>query len=423
MFSLPNELIVAIAAAAQEDRVWGVLPAFKPEWTLSHLSRRFRFVIIGAPALWKLVDIALHSQGSLEILGLYLRRSQGCIISAVFEHRSPLKEKTERHLVAEFSRQMVPHVDRIWRLRVVVKGMRGEFLLSPFRDRAALKLQHLEILNLIGDDRNHVDMFWAGAPKLKFLVLYDMKLQLPVSQWAPSLTHLELRRDRLAGGGNSKTLHDFMSQCPSLVYLYLDVTFAPLGRRFLIPSLKSLYIKVSGFGDSLLDILDAFDTPSLAEFTIQGFHGHELMELFVSTRLPHASFPALTSLCFANAYECTCNVSLPTPSHTPFQLFPALNSLSLIDACQTSDLIKAIVVPTSGALVPRSIALSPMAEAVEDVRDAVLGVIRSYSQQELPAPRFRFSPALASLEDWQEHGIEMEAFDATGVLDIFRAYP
>ncbi|KAF7344440.1 F-box domain-containing protein [Mycena sanguinolenta] len=428
--SLPNELLAVIAAAGQgRSRVPGLLPDPTAEWTLSHVSHRFRRVMIGSPALWTLIEADLHSEGSVEILGLYLERSQNYSLAVTLQHRSELREDSERELATKRLNQLVPHINRISWLRIAVQEWGGDLLLAPFRDLAAPILQHLEVVNLI--DYYHWDpiaLFSAGAPRIQFLKVYDQKIQLPASQWTSTLTHLELRRyHRLADlfDGN-KSFDKVLAYCPSLIYLYLDMEWASLDHQVQIPSLQTLHITISE-SHELMKIIDIFDAPSLTELTIMGVHGFELFELFNSTSLPRASFPALASLCFVknNNSTCYCERNIPPPPRapfTPFQLFPALSSLSLINICFTSRIVEGVVIPTS-AMCPilQTIALSPRTAAMEAVRSAVLDAMCSYLRYGRSLPTLRLSPALACSEDWQKHGIAVEKFDPTSILQVFLA--
>ncbi|KAJ6571694.1 hypothetical protein B0H19DRAFT_1130768, partial [Mycena capillaripes] len=186
---LPNELLIAIAAAGQEGRVPDAdsQPMIsKTEWTLSHLSRRFRDVIVGAPALWTLVEANLNAEGSVEILKLYLERSRACNIWTTL--RRPSVGVVDDHkLIEERISRILPHVHRMWRLRIVLRTATGGLLLAPFRDISAPNLQHLELV-LKHHGPWHMawksaELFVPGAPKLTFVTM-DGFLQLPVPQWA-----------------------------------------------------------------------------------------------------------------------------------------------------------------------------------------------------------------------------------------------
>ncbi|KAJ7028702.1 hypothetical protein C8F04DRAFT_1265661 [Mycena alexandri] len=86
ILTLPNELLITITAAGQEDRAQTLQPAFKSEWALSHVSRRFRDIIVGTAALWTLIEVDLGLEGSTEILKLYLERSEACSIWATIQY-------------------------------------------------------------------------------------------------------------------------------------------------------------------------------------------------------------------------------------------------------------------------------------------------------------------------------------------------
>ncbi|KAF7344442.1 hypothetical protein MSAN_01925500 [Mycena sanguinolenta] len=428
LLSLPNELLALIASAGQNhSRVRDSLPEPTSELALSHVSRRLRRVMIGSPELWTVVEVDLSFEGSVEIFRLYLERSHNLPLAVALQHLSVITASAQRELVTKQLSQLVLHINRISWLRIVLQEWGGDLLLAPFRDLAAPILQHLEVVNLI--DYYHWDpipLFLAGAPRMQFLKLYDQKLQLPAPQWTSTLTHLELRRYyRLADlYDGSKSFDKVLAHCPSLIYLYLDMEWAPLDHQVQIPSLQTLHITTSEYYD-LLETINIFDTPSLTEFTIMGVHGIDIVEFFSSTSLPHASFPALASLCFMKndrTHHCEHNdTTLSQTPLNPFQLFPALSSLSLIDVCFTSHIVKCVVAPTSTTCpVLQTIALSTKT-APEDVRSAVLDAMDSYIQHGRPFPTLRLSPALACSEDWQKHGIAVEKFDPTEVLQIFLA--
>ncbi|KAJ7249739.1 hypothetical protein B0H12DRAFT_1121580 [Mycena haematopus] len=185
--SLPNELLEAIAAAGQTERVQGVLELFKSEWTLSHVSRRFRHVIIGSPSLWTLIEMDFGVEGSVEILKLYLERSQPQSISAILRRRSAPKATAD--LLVERLGHVVQHINRIWRLSIEVRADSMEVLI-PFRDIAAPALRHLELVKKDGGSWASVQVF-SAASALTFLKMDGLKPGSPVPPWTASLTHLE----------------------------------------------------------------------------------------------------------------------------------------------------------------------------------------------------------------------------------------
>jgi hypothetical protein len=198
------------------------------------------------------------------------------------------------------------------------------------------------------------------------------------------------------------------------------------GRQFHIPSLKVLHISVSPKEDEfyLLRIIDLFDTPALTEFIINGTHGDQIFVLFNSTSLPHSSFPALASFSFVNRGSCGCEqvfLHSDTISAPPLQLFPALSSLTLINQCYTVKLVQNILGPASQPWpLLQTVALWPKQDNLEGLHAALRDAVHSKRQGGLALPKFRFSPKLLSLEDWEGMGADVELFgDAADVLVRF----
>ncbi|KAJ7789462.1 hypothetical protein B0H14DRAFT_242345 [Mycena olivaceomarginata] len=357
--SLPNELLIAIAVAGQEDNDaenWETQStAWKAEWILSQLSQRFRDVIVGASELWALIETDVFGKGSVEILELYLERSRASKISVTLRE-SPAFQQNWAH-------QIVPHLDRIKELRIALRTRRapGLGLLDPFCDVAAPHLQHFEVAYItnkhhLNASEDVITIFSSGAPRLRFLKIDGFRLPDNLPLLTASLTHLELR---MAQYRNPQIDHivAIAAQCPLLVRLHLDITFRsiPHNRRFHIPPLKFLHISISETGDPdfLSKIIDSFDTPALTELVVDSSHGDQIAHLLSLTSLPRSSFPALTSLSFAfvRSDSCPCETDPRlAPNHTilsPPAIFPALSHLTLINQCYTSRLIGDILGPAS----------------------------------------------------------------------------
>ncbi|KAJ7908754.1 hypothetical protein B0H13DRAFT_2495921 [Mycena leptocephala] len=236
-----------------------------------------------------LFDVSFDAEGSKEILTLYLERSGGCLISATLRGSNQGTSYCYKLLAERFS-QIVPHMDRIWRLRIVLRtewGGRRAGLLprcgsSQFTGRRDQK-------------RNRLGLFWdeifsSGAPRLSFLNINVLGGYHSVD-WI-----------------NNSFLAAIATQC---LYLHLDLSYiSPTSaRRFDLPALQFLHIVVMDGEDeaypSLLEMIDLFDTPALTEFIIDGTHGDQIFSFFNATSFPHSSFPALTSLSFINTDSCT----------------------------------------------------------------------------------------------------------------------
>ncbi|KAJ7764507.1 hypothetical protein DFH07DRAFT_376609 [Mycena maculata] len=125
IFSLPDELLVEIAAAGQVHE-------FDAEWALSHISHRFRDAIIGAPTLWTVVYTQLLVEGSVEISKLYLERSRACKIWVTL-YEVPLGVDVERHSIVDRLSHLVPHIHRIRNLRIAGHRL-VDAMLTPFRE-------------------------------------------------------------------------------------------------------------------------------------------------------------------------------------------------------------------------------------------------------------------------------------------------
>ncbi|KAJ6591025.1 hypothetical protein DFH09DRAFT_1273716 [Mycena vulgaris] len=426
ILSLPNELLAEIGAVGQAEerlkleqattlsyRFHSV--ALNLEWTLSHVSSRFREAIINAPVLWTVVRIDFSSESSIEISKLYLERSQGCKIWVTARNG---------HLIAEDLSQIISHSSRIWRLALDSRADSVAAMLEAFRDVAIPALEHLEIQVPVHDmdDKFSLEMFSAGPP----IALTRLKIDgffptSPLPQWTASLTHLDLWRN---WGQDSDTRSFFMAiptRCPSLVHLRIDMVSFPSSpnlARMSIPSLQSLHLMVYGDNgeDHLVGILCIFDTPAVTDLTIGYVHGYQISVLFDSRSLPDLTFPALTSLSFV-ALGCTCKVNgfilnllaIPSP---PARLFPALSSLTLVNVCFASYIVEQILGLASQPW-PRlgTVTICPHKNDLHDVGSVLRGAIDSRRQRDQAVPKLRLSAPVFYHKYWDENGVDVELFD------------
>ncbi|KAJ7711925.1 hypothetical protein B0H16DRAFT_1900422 [Mycena metata] len=353
ILTLPNELLLAIVAAGQEI-VEG--QQLKPEWTCSQVCRRFRDVIVGAPGLWTLIDLDLHSDSLADIANLYFTRSQACLLSATLRESKDIEKDT---FVAEQLSVIVPHIHRIRQLRLFLSA-NPQTALAPLRPINACNLERLEIRNTVDVYDATLELFSAGAEMLGFIGIEGITPYFPVP-WAAALTHLDLlRREEWKSRSWGPTIS---THCPSLAHLSLCMVEISIGQLHL-PCLKTLHISLlDSVADQshLLAIFDLFDAPALVEFTIINTHGDQILVLFNSTTLPHSSFPALTSLTFVNASLCHCEEipddALPITSAPP--LFPLLSSLSLIHQCLMPHLVEGVLSQGRGGRVRYSLECIP----------------------------------------------------------------
>ncbi|KAJ7481571.1 hypothetical protein FB451DRAFT_1236449 [Mycena latifolia] len=393
---------------------------------MSHVCGRVREAVIGAPALWTLVEADFYFEGSVQIFKLYLERSRGCKIWAMCKFSS---HRIDHHLIAERLGHILPHTHRISRLGIISRTDSLVPILAAFRDVSVPALQGLEIE--LGDIYNcPLELFSSGPPPaLTFLKMAGFTPQFPLPRWMASLTHLEFRRsdDVLDPDGRSAFV-ELITQCPALSHLYIDTSCCSRRdmNRIPSPSLKSLHVVIEDFADTpaLTGMVGLFDTPALTELTIAGAHGDQICHLFDETHLRHSSFPALTSLSFVNDGSCKCEMDAdlfpaPIPSQ-PLRLFPALSSLTLINQCFTSDIVGQILGPALQPWPLLDITLCPKEYTVEDVYSALQGAIHSKRQHEEAIPKFCFSPVLFQKSYWDENGVGVEVFDPAEVLAAFR---
>ncbi|KAJ7356754.1 hypothetical protein DFH08DRAFT_849965 [Mycena albidolilacea] len=413
VLSLPNELLVAIAVAGQQDRIADLnsetqSTTFKSEWTWSHVSQRFRDVVVGAPELWALIETDFGSEGSVEILKLYLERSRACQISVTLHEPSGSHLLEEGLLDRRVTRDIVPQINRIRWLRIVLTTMNWEHeeMLPPFRDVAAPCLQHLEVVSTDHDAGTDA-LFLSGAPRLSSLKIDGITLRLPAPAWTATLTHF----DYSSGAPDIDSLAAITAQCPLLVHLRLRINYvAPDTNRFHIPTLSFLHIFISddGGADYLPRVVDLFHSPALTKFIVHGSHGDQIALLLSLKSLPHSSFPALTSLAFLmGSSQCSCDTANHDhPSHSissPPGIFPALSHLTLINQCYTSDLIRDILGPASQPWPLKTITLGVKNISFDGVRgvieDAV--VVKRQHGGSLPTVQLGCEPAW-SLANWKE---------------------
>ncbi|KAJ7151411.1 hypothetical protein C8R43DRAFT_951208 [Mycena crocata] len=226
ILTLPDELLITIAGAGQEEGIHTKdLVPFRSEWALAHVSRRFRDVILGTPALWTLAEATLAHKGSVEIFNLYLERSQTCKLWVVLCD-SPPGLRAEADVLAQRLRNVVPHIHwhRVRRLGLMIDSVYDlgtmAAILAPFRGTAAPSLQRLEMGNFREYPPGMISGSFSLAPSIKFMELSGFTLPVQLPRWMSSLT-LELRHCDFE---NTKPfLAAIGTQCTSLAHLYLDM--------------------------------------------------------------------------------------------------------------------------------------------------------------------------------------------------------
>ncbi|KAK7053987.1 hypothetical protein R3P38DRAFT_1474569 [Favolaschia claudopus] len=433
IFTLPDELLIAIVATDQQGRGTCCPVARKSEWLLSHVCRRFRTVITGAPILWADVEVSLPSnsaegrQKSRQLLKLFLQRSYPVNVSVSLRLLSAVNAAVLRtHWLPE----IVPQLDRLQSLSVVfsIKQDDLSFEFASLRDAAAPNLVHLEIANIDGTlygpwiqrRRSALEVFSGGAPKLSSVRMCGF-IPSPTPPWKTSLTRLQIEM----GGQRLLRVQEYMSiltQSSCLTHLLLDLSCihsAPITPQIRIPLLEFLTLRIdeAQYESYLRDALDSFDCPLLTELVFVGSHGDQVFSLLKLPHLPRASFPTLQCLSFINKNinGCACQDDSPLWTSTRFAeppLFPTLVCLTLINQCFMADLVTEIV---GGTPLPnlKTLTLCSEGGSVVDVRSALQDAVRQSSQK---IPALRLSPKLFFAEDWQAGGRNVELFDPEEVI-------
>jgi hypothetical protein len=369
------------------------------------VSQLFRDIIVGAPELWTLIETDLGSEGSMEILKLYLERSRARQISVTLRQPSE-SDMLEIGLEDRVTGGIVPQVTRIRWLRIILLDTEHPEILAPFRDVAAPCLQHLEIVYTKYDFTVDAGaLFLSGAPRLSSLKIDGFTHRLLSPVWTATLTHLDY-------GANDPDIHNLAvitAQCPLLTHLHLHVAYvASDATRFHTPTLSFLHISIGEDepADYLSRVVDLFHSPALTELIIHGSHGDQIALLLSLKSLPHSSFPSVTSLTFLTG-SCACYPSDGNrPSHPiscPPGVFPALSHLTLINQCFTEHLIQEMLGPASQPWpLLKVITLGMKNDSLGGVRDALEDVVKSKRQRGEPLPKVRLLRAPASIENWSE---------------------
>ncbi|KAJ7084026.1 hypothetical protein B0H15DRAFT_849821 [Mycena belliarum] len=420
VFSLPNELLVAIAVS---ESVLYDSSVCRPERTLSHVCRHFRNVLICTSILWTLVEANLTLEGSVETMKLYLTRSVTCRIRVCLYESSPMVD--EDSFVMDGLAQLLLNAHRISRMAVRA-GSEGSIstLLGVFSDAAAPALQRLEIRVTVPVlSQFPLRIFSSDPPQaLTALILNGFIPKLPLPPWTASLTHLETE---LFEETADSCVLELVAQCPVLVHVSLDLSRSPDPQRIgriALPPVKSLHVGLSPDARApyLLEIIGLLDAPVLTDLVIS--------PLFDSSSAVNSSFPALTSLSFINRAECSCEsgdatfipytrsiTSLP-PCH-----FPALSSLTLVNQCFTYNVVREIVGPTSPpwSLLETLTVCPPRRPSWESTFP---DVILSMRRRGHILPKLRLSRSLFSQPNWDELGVRVEELDPVDAIAAVHRY-
>ncbi|KAK7053978.1 hypothetical protein R3P38DRAFT_1474159 [Favolaschia claudopus] len=435
ILSLPNELLTIIAAAGQHDCGTHTPTAHKSEWILSHVSRRFRNVVIGTPGLWTNIEVRFaensYEHRFAEVLKLHLQRSNPLNVSVSLG----ILDNGVATL-AEWLLQVAPEINRIESLSVVLRSIQDDFSLefAPLRHLAAPNLLNLEIINLdfVWTSRLPLQLFSAEAPNLSS-VRMDGFFPHPAPPWISSLATLKIDGEHfLRDDDNVIYLSMFQTQPLSLVNLSIDlykVDLPPTSVR--APSLASLTILIDHADDDLFMWRNVafFDCPALTQLTIVGTHGDQVFNSLFNAPGPRfefptgMSFPLLHTLSFIlkPTIGCDCEdtegMTPPTRTHFPKTTsFPALTSLILYNQCYTTHLVREMLMGSHPLPWPylKTLTLCPLRHT-SDVRMVIEEAVQR------SVLKLRLCPSLFCPEDWSRH-VDAEVFDSEQIIGPFRGF-
>ncbi|KAJ7130268.1 hypothetical protein C8R44DRAFT_872092 [Mycena epipterygia] len=452
IFTLPDELLVCIVEAGQQSTDLASAPI---EVLASHISQRFRWAVIGAPCLWRSIELHWGVESDEERFTTYLERARPCTLSVACKYSTYFgEEECDYALVPNELAAVAKDISRIRRLSLHCGGIGLGFedVLVPLFHGDAPCLEYLEISALRSEveepvDEQYVVMFTGGAPCLTTLKLNNA-FPSRSNPWLASLTSLDVR-------GIQSTSHTCLSpqiyrSCPQLIDLTLDGStfFANdlLGERIpmlFLRSLKGLCLESSRRDALIIGAVRLIHAPALAILQFSGVHGTQISDFF--NLLPPSKFPALRSLTFANS-SVPCKEFPSFPDRVQPQVlrrFPVLESLIIVNVCQVNQLLVDILSTSKDADGHSSCGLSALhtltlrykdaddfgiaswpklQSAPTDQADAhdPLPVLRKLiaSRRETCPLRLRIplSRFFTDSADWDHHDVDFEIFDVQPLL-------
>ncbi|KAF7366715.1 hypothetical protein MSAN_00929600 [Mycena sanguinolenta] len=242
ILTLPDELLVSIIQEAQQSND----PGAPVEVTMSHVSQRFRWAVIGAAALWRSLDLRWGVDSDEERLAVYLTRSRPYLLSIQLNYDDYHgREGKEYHQIRNELATVARHISRIRRLVLHCDGlglarrdavMHFENLHAPF-------LEYLDICSLASEQESEweppMSIFNGGAPRLSTVKMNNVYPTVAVGNsnpWLSALSRLDFRGIMTRGGIDP----DLLANCHHLTELTLDYsTF------FFIPGTDPTLISMS----------------------------------------------------------------------------------------------------------------------------------------------------------------------------------
>lgn len=361
MLSLPNELLAAIA---HEGRLLGRSihalrnDSFPFEILCSHISKRWRQVVIHTPSLWSIVHLHRCPRGKL--LEMILERGRDVLIDVTFDLR-PYKLADGHYITPTLYpnlEKLIEHLGRVRNLSFLhTPAPERMLIMERLRDVRAPRIEHFEISmdrepmgSILDMHKNPEPIFSGGAPILSSVKILTPSLVpgcIPLSR----VTTLELGPTSYLQWPFS-VLRRVLAESPALEKLTLikfPIRFSSGGEKpFEMPSLVTLTIVAPSTPFEYTSLLClALSAPSLQTLHID-HHGKDYEAMQVAVTSLH--FPALKTLELQGVYldEKTATklvAALPTITRLSLLYGDTTSLLSALINSEDSDVDKKLLCP------------------------------------------------------------------------------
>ncbi|CAK5280199.1 unnamed protein product [Mycena citricolor] len=176
--------------------------------TLSEVSKHFRAVVLGTPTLW--ASIRLHSYSDLQLLDLFIHRSQSCLLDVSLDLTA--LDVIPRPLIASASRWL--------RISVRASDFKDIYVsLLPYSHAPVSELRELRLLPTSSYCDSDEDKLNFNAPKLRSLAIHGCLGYLAP---LPGLTTLVIYRLECS----YRVFCEFIQSCAELSTLVLQESIA-----------------------------------------------------------------------------------------------------------------------------------------------------------------------------------------------------
>ena len=168
---LPDEILCTIFRAAVPDPKLGIFVSPTPlgQIALSHVSQRWRAVVLDDPLLWHLI-LFYTRRYNVELCQLFLERSQQATLDIQAIVSTALDEQI-------FTSLFLPHIHRWGKVLLLCESSQLVTCLSRWSTMPLLETLELRIIGRFNDqERVNIPFFQGGAPRLRQLNCSSLRL-------------------------------------------------------------------------------------------------------------------------------------------------------------------------------------------------------------------------------------------------------